>query len=95
MHVVQRWYSGATALADLLAQRSQEVEQLLSDIPGFRAYYAVRSGNDLTTITVCDDQTGTQESTRRAGEWVRQNLIGDSAVAPMVNEGEAIIHFTR
>ena len=95
MHVVLRWYSGATALTDLLAQRSQEVEQLLSDIPGFRAYYAVRSGNDLTTITVCDDQTGTQESTRRAGEWVRQNMGVSTGAAPRVSEGEAFINFTR
>ena len=40
MHAVVRRYRGASALNDLLAQRSQDVEQLLRDVPGFVAYYA-------------------------------------------------------
>ena len=95
MHAVVRRYSGASALNDLLAQRSQDVEQLLSDIPGFVAYYAIRAGDELATVTVCEDQAGTQESSRRAGEWVRQNLTGASVGAPEITEGEAFIQFGR
>ena len=68
MHAVIRRYRGASALNDLLAQRSQDVEQLLRDIPGFVAYYAIRDGDELATVTVCQDQAGTEESSRRAGE---------------------------
>jgi hypothetical protein len=95
MHAVIRRYRGASALNDLLAQRSQEVEQLLSDIPGFVSYYAIRDGDELATVTVCQDQAGTQESSRRAAEWVRQNLTGGSVGAPEVTEGEAFIQFGR
>jgi hypothetical protein len=95
MHAVVRRYSGASALNDLLAQRSQDVEQLLSDIPGFVAYYAIRAGDELATVTVCEDQAGTQESSRRAAEWVRQNLTGASVGAPEITEGEAFIQFGR
>jgi hypothetical protein len=95
MHVVVRRYRGASALNDLLAQRSQEVEQLLRDVPGFVAYYAIRAGDELATVTVCEDQAGTQESSRRAAEWVRQNLTGASVGAPEITEGEAFIQFGR
>jgi hypothetical protein len=82
-------------LNDLLAQRSQDVEQLISDVPGFVACYAIRAGDDLATVTVCEDQAGTQESSRRAAEWVRQNLTGAAMAAPEITEGEAFIQFSR
>ena len=59
------------------------------------AYYAIRAGDELATVTVCDDQTGTQESSRRAAEWVRQNLTGTTVAAPEITEGEAFIQFSR
>ena len=95
MHAVVRRYRGASALNDVLARQSQEIEQLLTDVPGFVAYYAIRAGDDLATVTVCEDQAGTQESSRRAAEWVRQNLTGGSVGAPEITEGEAFIQFSR
>jgi hypothetical protein len=95
MHAVVRRYKGASALNDLPAERSQDVERLLSDVPGFVAYYAIRAGDELATVTVCDDQAGTQESSRRAAEWVRQNLTGAGTGAPKMTEGEAFIQFSR
>ncbi|MBA2596492.1 MAG: hypothetical protein H0V00_07690 [Chloroflexia bacterium] len=95
MHAVVRRYTGASALNDLLAQRSQEVEQLLRGVPGFVAYYAIRGGDGLATVTVCDDQAGTQESSRRAAEWVSQNFTGGSIGAPEITEGETFIQFSR
>ena len=93
MHAVVRRYRGASALNDLLAQRSQDVEQLLRDVPGFVAYYAIRAGHELATVTVCEDQAGTQESSRRAAEWVRNNLAGLSLAPPEITEGEAFLSF--
>ena len=95
MHAVVRRYRGASALNDLLAHRSQDVEQLLSDVPGFVAYYTIRAGDELATVTVCEDQAGTQESSRRAAERVRQNLTGAAMTAPEITEGEAFIQFRR
>ena len=95
MHAVVRRYRGASALNDLMAQRSQEIEQLLQGVPGFVAYYAIRDGDELATVTVCEDQAGTQESSRRAAEWVRQNFTGGSIGAPEITEGEAFLQFSR
>ena len=95
MHAVVRRYSGASTLNDLLAQRSQEVDQIMKGVPGFVAYYAIRDGDRLATVTVCEDQAGTQETSRRAAEWVRQNVTDGSVGAPEITEGEAFIQLGR
>ena len=94
MHVVIRRWSNGGALADAMIERRQDVETLLRAVPGFVAYYAVRDGDTVSSVTVCNDQAGTHESTRRAGEWVRQNLTGTSMAPPEVSEGETFIQFS-
>ena len=72
MYVVVRRYVGASKLIDAMVERQSDVKELISAVPGFRAYYAVNTGNGgVATITVCDDEAGTSESSRRAAEWVR------------------------
>ena len=91
MHAVVRRWSNASALGDTMVSRRQEVEDLLRGVPGFVAYFALRDGDEVATITVCNDLAGTQESTRRAAEWVKQNLAGAPPSAPEVFEGETFI----
>ena len=43
-------------------------------------------------MTVCQDKTGTDESSRRAAEWVKEN-IGVAVDPPMVTEGPTVLHF--
>ena len=94
MYMVVRRYTGADALADAMVQREQEVRDLISTVPGFRAYYAARNGGAVTTVTVCDNKEGTDESNRRAAEWVRTNMTGASSPsAPEITEGETYINF--
>ena len=93
MHVVVRRWRNAAALADALTIRSQEVQELLRGVPGFVAYYAVRNGAEVTTITACDTRAGTQESTRVAGEWVKQHVPGTPLAAPEITEGETFLQF--
>ncbi len=95
MYVVVRRWRNAAAVADAMMSRSQEVEELLRGVPGFVAYYAVRDGAEVTTITACDDRAGTQESTRRAGEWVKQNVSASPPEAPEITEGETFLQFGR
>jgi hypothetical protein len=95
MHVVVRRYKGATPLFNELARRQSEVEQVIRGVPGFVAYYLVRTDDGGATITVCEDRAGTQESTRRAADWVRQNVPAAAANPPEVIEGEALYQFAR
>jgi hypothetical protein len=93
MHAVIRRYANGSALADALGQRRQEVQELISGVPGFRHYAAIRAGNEVATVTICDDAAGTSESSRRAREWVQKNLAGASLSAPEMMEGDIVLEF--
>ncbi len=94
MYVVVRSYSGrgASELFDLLGKREDDVRSLISGVPGFASYAAFRSGDGGMTVTVCEDKTGTDESSRRAAEWVKENAstTGDP---PAITEGSTVLQF--
>jgi hypothetical protein len=94
MHVVVRSYSGegASELMDLLEQRDDEVRELIGGVPGFVSYAAFRSGDGGATVTVCQDKSGTDESSQRAANWVKENASGGLA-SPAISEGEAFLQF--
>src|SRR5688572_5058784 len=94
MYTVVRRYTGASELADALVQRQQEVKDLISSVPGFRAYHALRTDwGDVATITICDDRAGTDESISRAAVWVRSNHFRAEMRPPEIIEGETILSF--
>jgi len=95
MYAVVRRYTGVPALITEMQRQGQSVEALLRSVPGFVAYYTLQTGNDLTTITVCDDQAGTAESTRRAAAWVQENVLGVTLTRPEVIAGEVFLQFSR
>jgi hypothetical protein len=94
MYVVIRTYSGqgASELFDLLGQREDDVKALISGVPGFVNYSAVRSGDGGVTVTVCEDKAGTDESSRRAAEWVGENVT-TTTDPPVITEGDAVLQF--
>jgi hypothetical protein len=94
MYAVVRAYSGqgAAELFDLLEQREEDVKALITGVPGFVSYAAVRSGDGGVTVTVCEDKAGTDESSRRAAEWVKEN-VGATTNPPSITEGDAVLHF--
>ena len=95
MYVVVRSYSGpgASELFDLLGQREQDVKDLIGGVAGFVNYAAFRSGADSgMTVTVCQDKAGTDESSRRAAEWVKENL-STTGSPPAITEGSTVLQF--
>jgi len=94
MYAVVRTYSGAgaTELFDLLGQREEDVRALITGVPGFVTYTAVRSGEGGVTVTVCEDKEGTDESSRRAAEWVKEN-VSTTADPPAITEGDTLLQF--
>jgi len=94
MFVVVRSYSGqgARELFDLLGQRQDDVKDLIGGVPGFVSYAAFRSGDGGMTVTVCQDKEGTDESSSRAGEWVKEN-VSTSVSPPSITEGNTVLQF--
>jgi restriction endonuclease Mrr len=95
MYAVVRTYSGqgASELFELLEQREEDVKALITGVPGFVTYAVVRSGDGGVTVTVCEDKAGTDESSRRAAEWVKEN-VSATADPPAITEGDTVLQFS-
>jgi hypothetical protein len=91
MHATMRHYS-SREMADLLASRSGEIESLMSEVPGLHGYYLMRTDEGCASMTVCDDEAGTDESARRAADWLRENAADISGTSPNILSGEVIAH---
>jgi hypothetical protein len=92
MYAVIRRYSGVAKLIKELENKQTEVKKVLSEGPGFIAYYAIRDGEALATVTVCEDREGADESSRRSAAWVRENMAGVRVTTPEAYGGEVFIH---
>jgi len=95
MYTVVRRYTNASQLFDTLQQRQADVEQLIRGVKGFVAYSLIRSGDGGASITFCEDRAGSEESSRVAAEWVRQNVPAAAGRPPEVTEGEVLFQFWR
>ncbi len=91
MYAVIRTYTGDPELADQLAARADEVKGLVGGIAGFRGYYLVRTDEGCTTLTVYDDRTGADESSRLAADWFREHASEIKVPTPQVTRGEVLI----
>jgi len=94
MYAVVREYSGSGAreLVELLTQRRSDVEALIRGISGVASYTLIRTDAGCTSVTVCQDKAGTDESIRVAADWIRENSTVSSN-PPRVSEGETIVQF--
>ncbi len=91
MYAVIRSYTGASELIDEMMAKRDDVERVMMGVPGYRAYYAVHTGDGLTAVSICDDKAGADASTRAAAEWVKENLPGTSLGTPTVAEGDVFL----
>ena len=94
MHVVIRSYSGdgVAELFDAMEERQEDVRELISGVPGFISYAAIRAGDGVRTVTACQDKAGTDESSNRAAAWIKDN-VGASVDPPEITEGSTFIQF--
>jgi hypothetical protein len=94
MHVVIRTYSGqgASELFDLAGRRTDDLKALISDVPGFVSFAAFRTADGGVAVTVCQDKTGSDESSRRAADWVNENFSA-AVDPPAITEGSTFLQF--
>jgi hypothetical protein len=66
---------------------------LISQVPGFVAYYWVDAGGGVMISTsVFQDQASAEESNRRAADYVRQNLVSVLPNPPQITAGEVVAY---
>jgi hypothetical protein len=94
MYATVRRYQNAGALGDAMTSRSDEVKGLITSVPGFVSYYASRDGDTITSVTVCNDKAGCDESTNRARAWVKENVTSPLQ-PPEVSGGSVFLNFSK
>ena len=87
-----RQYKGTPTLADELVKKQDEIKSVLRPIPGFHAYYLLKTNDGGVSMTVCDDKTGAEESNRVAARWLKDKLPTFATRAPEITTGEVRIH---
>jgi hypothetical protein len=96
MYVTVRRYEGVTDPSEARRRVNEGFLPLISEIPGFVAYYWVNAGGGVMVSTsVFQDQSGAEQSNRTAADYVRQNLAPLLPNAPQITAGEVVTYKTK
>ncbi len=96
MHAVIRKYTSSPDVVADARPKLPHLEQTMRGTPGFVAYYFLETDDGVATITITEDETGTQESMSRAATWVHQNLESPASLgSPEVTTGQVLLNATR
>ena len=77
MYASIRQGKAKAGMAEELTRRiKDEAMPIISDIPGFRAYYVIYAPDDtVTAISIFNDYTGAEEANRRGLAWIEKSLV--------------------
>jgi hypothetical protein len=78
---------------ELIRTIKEEAIPIISDVPGFKAYYVIYAPDDtVTAISIFDDYAGAEESNRRGLAWIEQRLAPLLAGPATAAAGPVIVH---
>ena len=94
MYAAVRQGKAKAGMAEELAVRIKEgAIPIISDVPGFRAYYVVYAPDDtVTAISIFDSYAGTEESNKRALVWIEKDLAPLLTGPATAVAGPIIVH---
>ena len=94
MYATVRRYEGVTNPREACRRVDEGFVPLVSQLPGFIAYYWVDAGGGVMISTsVFQDQASAQESNKKAADWVRQNNLASLYPnPPQITAGEVVAH---
>ena len=94
MYAAIRQGKAKTGTAEELARRIKEgAIPIISDVPGFQAYYVIYAPDDtVTAISIFDDYAEAQESNRPGLAWIEQNLSPLLTGTATAVAGPVIVH---
>jgi hypothetical protein len=89
MYVVVRRYEGVTDPQKVAQLVDEGFIPIISEMPGFVAYYYVDAGDGVIVSTsVFEHKDAEEQSTYRAGEFVQEHLAPLLPNPPQVTAGE-------
>ena len=88
---VRRYKSVDPGLFDEVERNRESLETTMQRAPRFRAWYLIRTGDGMTTVTLCDEQTGAEASVQLAADWLRENMPTVAPNPPAASNGEVVL----
>src|ERR1700755_3504530 len=94
MYAAIRQGKDKTGMAEELARTIKEgAIPIISDVPGFQAYYVIYAPDDtVTAISIFDNHAGAEESNRRGLAGIEQNLAPLLIGPATAVAGPVIVH---
>ena len=93
MYATVQRYEGVINPSEAAREVNEGFVPLISQIPGFVAYYWVDAGGGaMISTSVFQDQASAEESNRRAADYVRQNLVSVLPNPPQITAGEVVAY---
>ena len=92
MYAAVRRYEGVTDPKEVARQLEEHFLPILSQMPGFVAYYAVDAGEGvMVSTTVFEHQAAEEESSWRAGQFVAEHIAPLSPNPPQITAGDVVV----
>jgi hypothetical protein len=96
MYVAVRRYEGVTDPSEAGRLVDESFVPIISEMPGFVAYYWVDAGDGVMISTsVFEHKAAEEQSTFRAGEFVAEHLAPLLPNPPQITAGEVVAYKAR
>ena len=93
MYATVRRIEGVTDPSEVRRQVDEGFIPIISEMPGFVAYYWVYAGEGVVVATsVFEHKEAEEESTWRAGDFVAQHIASLVPNPPQITAGEVVAH---
>jgi hypothetical protein len=84
---------GAGSTRELMRRCEENLVPVVSEVDGFRGYYAIDAGDGIiATISIFDHEGGAEEANKVANQFFKDQLSGLLQANPQVTAGEALVH---
>src|SRR5215510_1420015 len=94
MYATVRRYEGVTNPREAGRRVNEGFVPIISQLPGFVAYYWVDAGGGVMISTsIFQDEVSEEESNRKAAEWLAQNNMGSLLPnPPTITAGKVVAY---
>ena len=93
MYATVRRIEGVTDPSEVARHVEEEFLPMISEMPGFVAYYWVDAGEGVVvTTSVFEHKDAEEQSNWRAGDFVAKNLASLVPNPPQITAGELVAH---
>jgi quinol monooxygenase YgiN len=96
MYASVRRYDGVTDVREAIRRVNEGFVQIVSEIPGFVAYYWVDAdGGVMISVSVFQDRASAEESNAKAAGYVREKMASLLPNPPQITAGEVVAHTAK